>query len=239
MPPPEDPTDAPVRVVVLASGSGSTLQALLDARDPAFTVVAVGSDRPDAAALRRGSDAGAETFVVPPREHPDRAAWDRALADAVAVHRPGLVVLAGFMRIVGAPLLEAFGGRTLNTHPALLPCFPGAHGVADALAHGVRVTGCTVHLVDAGVDTGPILDQAAVRVRPDDDEASLHERIKAAERVLLVDVVARLAREQQRAAGRPDDRDSDDRDHDDRDHDDRDQPGTDPTHHRPEGTIRS
>ncbi|WP_308470061.1 phosphoribosylglycinamide formyltransferase [Kineococcus rubinsiae] len=195
MPPPEDQPDAPVRVVVLASGSGSTLQALLDAHDPAFTVVAVGSDRPDAVALRRGSDAGAETFVVPPREHADRAAWDRALTEAVAAHRPGLVVLAGFMRIVGAPLLDAFGGRILNTHPALLPAFPGAHAVPDALAHGVRVTGCTVHLVDAGVDTGPILDQAAVRVLPGDDEASLHERIKQAERVLLVEVVSRLARE--------------------------------------------
>ncbi|NIZ91957.1 phosphoribosylglycinamide formyltransferase [Kineosporiaceae bacterium B12] len=195
VPPPEDQPDAPVRVVVLASGSGSTLQALLDAHDPAFTVVAVGSDRPDAVALRRGSDAGAETFVVPPREHADRAAWDRALTEAVAAHRPGLVVLAGFMRIVGAPLLDAFGGRILNTHPALLPAFPGAHAVPDALAHGVRVTGCTVHLVDAGVDTGPILDQAAVRVLPGDDEASLHERIKQAERVLLVEVVSRLARE--------------------------------------------
>ncbi|GAB3240096.1 hypothetical protein GCM10027586_16470 [Kineococcus gypseus] len=98
------------------------------------------------------------------------------------------------MRIVGAPLLDAFGGRLVNTHPALLPSFPGAHGVRDALAHGVRVTGCTVHLVDAGVDTGPILDQAAVRVLDGDDEESLHERIKDVERRLLVDVVARLAR---------------------------------------------
>ncbi len=184
----------PARVVVLASGSGSTLQALLDARDDAFTVVAVGSDKPAAAALERARAAGAATFTVPPGEHPDRAAWDEALARAVAAHEPDLVVLAGFMRIVGSPLLDAFGGRLVNTHPALLPSFPGAHGVRDALAHGVRVTGCTVHLVDAGVDTGPILDQAAVRVLDDDDEASLHERIKDAERRLLVDVVARLAR---------------------------------------------
>ncbi|WP_432535920.1 phosphoribosylglycinamide formyltransferase [Kineococcus arenarius] len=184
----------PARVVVLASGSGSTLQALLDARDEAFTVVAVGSDKPGAAALDRARAAGAVTFTVPPGEHPDRAAWDEALAAAVAAHEPDLVVLAGFMRIVGAPLLEAFGGRLVNTHPALLPSFPGAHGVRDALAHGVRVTGCTVHLVDAGVDTGPILDQAAVRVLDGDDEESLHERIKGAERALLVDVVARLAR---------------------------------------------
>ncbi|WP_337060210.1 phosphoribosylglycinamide formyltransferase [Kineococcus sp. G2] len=184
----------PARVVVLASGSGSTLQALLDARGDAFTVVAVGSDKPGAAALERARTAGAATFTVPPAEHPDRAAWDEALAAAVAAHHPDLVVLAGFMRIVGAPLLDAFGGRLVNTHPALLPSFPGAHGVRDALAHGVKVTGCTVHLVDAGVDTGPILDQAAVRVLDDDDEASLHERIKDAERHLLVDVVARLAR---------------------------------------------
>jgi len=219
VPPLEDHPDASVRVVVLASGSGSTLQALLDARDPAFTVVAVGSDRPDAVALRRAADAGAATFVVAPREHADRPAWDRALTAAVAAHRPGLVVLAGFMRIVGAPLLDAFGGRLLNTHPALLPAFPGAHAVPDALAHGVRVTGCTVHLVDAGVDTGPILDQVAVRVLPGDDEATLHVRIKQAERVLLVDVVARLAREQQ-AAGHP-------------------TPQTDPVEHRAEGTIPS
>ncbi|WP_432496230.1 phosphoribosylglycinamide formyltransferase [Kineococcus auxinigenes] len=184
----------PARVVVLASGSGSTLQALLDARDDAFTVVAVGSDKPGAAALDRARAAGAAAFTVPPGEHPDRAAWDAALAAAVAAHEPDLVVLAGFMRIVGAPLLEAFGGRLVNTHPALLPSFPGAHGVRDALARGVKVTGCTVHLVDAGVDTGPILDQAAVRVLDGDDEESLHERIKDVERALLVDVVARLAR---------------------------------------------
>ena len=184
----------PARVVVLASGSGSTLQALLDAGDPAFAVVAVGSDRPAATALQRARAGGVATFTVPPADHADRPAWDAALAAAVAAHEPDLVVLAGFMRIVGAPLLEAFGGRIVNTHPALLPSFPGAHGVRDALAHGVKVTGCTVHLVDAGVDTGPILDQAAVRVLEDDDEASLHERIKDHERTLLVDVVGRLAR---------------------------------------------
>ncbi len=184
----------PARVVVLASGSGSLLQALLDADDPAFSVVAVGSDKPAAPALERARAAGAAAFAVPPREHPDRAAWDAALAAAVAAHEPDLVVLAGFMRVVGAPLLERFGGRLVNSHPALLPSFPGAHGVRDALAHGVKVTGCTVHLVDAGVDTGPILDQVAVRVADDDDEASLHERIKVAERRLLVDVVARLTR---------------------------------------------
>jgi phosphoribosylglycinamide formyltransferase 1 len=184
----------PARVVVLASGSGSTLQALLDAADPAWRVVAVGSDKPGVSALDRAAAAGVETFTVSPRDFPDRPAWDTALAAEVARREPDLVVLAGFMRILGAPVVEAFAGRLVNTHPALLPSFPGAHGVRDALAHGVKVTGCTVHLVDAGVDTGPILDQVAVRVLDDDDEATLHERIKTHERALLVDVVGRLAR---------------------------------------------
>ncbi len=182
------------RVVVLASGSGSTLQALLDADDPQWRVVAVGSDKPGVTALERAAAAGVETFTVSPADFADRPAWDAALAAEVARRDPDLVVLAGFMRILGAPVVDAFAGRLVNTHPALLPSFPGAHGVRDALAHGVKVTGCTVHLVDAGVDTGPILDQVAVRVLDDDDEASLHERIKTRERELLVDVVGRLAR---------------------------------------------
>ncbi|MEW9265282.1 phosphoribosylglycinamide formyltransferase [Kineococcus endophyticus] len=188
---------APVRVLVLASGSGSTLQALLDSPDRGvlWQVVAVGSDKPGVTALDRAARAGVETFTVAPADFADRPAWDVALAAEVARYEPGLVVLAGFMRILGAPFVDAFAGRTVNTHPALLPSFPGAHGVRDALAHGVKVTGCTVHLVDAGVDTGPILDQAAVRVLPDDDEASLHERIKTVERELLTHVVSRLAHE--------------------------------------------
>lgn len=195
--PPAPAPAAPVRVVVLASGSGSTLQALLDSPDRGllWEVVAVGSDKPGVLALERAAGAGVPTFTVTPAAFADRPAWDAALAAEVARHDPGLVVLAGFMRILGASLVEAHAGRMVNTHPALLPSFPGAHGVRDALAHGVKVTGCTVHLVDAGVDTGPILDQAAVRVLPDDDEASLHERIKAVERDLLADVVSRLARE--------------------------------------------
>lgn len=184
----------PARVVVLASGSGSTLQALLDAEDAAYEVVAVGSDRPGARALQRAASAGVATFTVDPADFADRPTWDRALLTEIAGREPDLVVLAGFMRILGRPVVEAFGGRTINTHPALLPSFPGAHGVRDALAHGVKVTGATVHLVDAGVDTGPILDQVAVRVLPGDDEASLHERIRTHERALLVDVVGRLAR---------------------------------------------
>jgi phosphoribosylglycinamide formyltransferase-1 len=181
---------------VLASGSGSTAQALLDAhQDPAYPaeVVAIGSDVAAAPVLDRAGAAGVTTFVVEPQAHDDRAAWNRALADAVASHRPDWVVCAGFMRILGAPVLEAHPGRVVNTHPALLPSFPGAHGVRDALAYGVKVTGCTVHLVDAGVDTGPVLAQRPVVVEPGDDEASLHERIKTVERALLVETVAALA----------------------------------------------
>ncbi|MGQ7298336.1 phosphoribosylglycinamide formyltransferase [Quadrisphaera sp. KR29] len=185
------------RLVVLASGSGTLLQALLDAAarpDAPFEVAAVGTDSAGraAAALERAARAGVPTFAVELRDHPDRAAWDAALAAELARHRPDLVVSAGFMRVLGPAVLGAFGGRTLNTHPALLPSFPGAHGVRDALAHGVKVTGCTVHLVDAGVDTGPVLAQRAVEVLDDDDEAALHERIKTVERALLVDVVTRM-----------------------------------------------
>ena len=185
------------RVVVLVSGAGTNLAALLAAHtDPAYgaRVVGVVSNRADAPALARAQAAGVATAVVAPADFPDRPAWDEGLARAVEVFDPELVVLAGFMRILGEPFLLRFGGRILNTHPALLPAFPGAHGVRDALAHGVRVTGCTVHLVDAGVDTGPILAQRAVEIRDDDDEAGLHERIKAVERELVVDVVGRVAR---------------------------------------------
>ncbi len=184
------------RLVVLVSGSGSNLQALLDAaEDPRYPaeVVAVGADVPDAFGLERAAGAGVTTFVVEPKAYADRAAWTAALADAVAAHQPDWVVCAGFMRILGPAFVQRFAGRIVNTHPALLPSFPGAHGVRDALAYGVKVTGCTVHLVDEGVDTGPVLAQAAVAVEPDDDEASLHERIKTVERELLVETVAALA----------------------------------------------
>src|SRR5690606_24011667 len=167
------------RVVVLVSGGGSNLAALLAAHDdPAYgaRVVGVVSDRPDAGGLRVAQEAGVATAVVAPGDFPDRAAWDAGLAQAVRVFDPALVVSAGFMRIVGSAFLASFAGRTLNTHPALLPAFPGAHAVRDALAHGVKVTGCTVHVVDAGVDTGPIVAQRAVEVLPGDDEATLHER---------------------------------------------------------------
>jgi phosphoribosylglycinamide formyltransferase 1 len=182
------------RLVVLLSGTGSLCAALLAATDdPAYPaeVVAVGADRPaDGLAHARGR--GLPTFVCALRAHPDRAAWDRALAAAIARHRPDLVVSAGFMKIVGPAVLDAFGGRLVNTHPALLPAFPGAHAVRDALAAGVTETGSTVHLVDEGVDTGPVLAQRRVPVQPGDDEATLHERIKTVERELLVETVARL-----------------------------------------------
>jgi phosphoribosylglycinamide formyltransferase-1 len=186
------------RLVVLVSGSGTNLQALLDAcADPAFgaTVVAVGADRSDIEGLRRAEKVGIPTFVCRVGDHTARADWDAALTEAVAAYEPDLVVSAGFMKILGAAFLSRFGDRCLNTHPALLPAFPGAHGVRDALAYGVRVTGCTVHLVDAGVDTGPIVAQAAVTVLDGDDEDSLHERIKTVERDLLTEVVGRMARE--------------------------------------------
>lgn len=191
---------SPARVVVLVSGSGSNLQALLDAVAAqgaaayGAEVVAVGADRGGIEGLRRAERAGLPTFVCRLRDHPTRAAWDRVLADAVAAHRPDLVVSAGFMKLVGAAFLERFGGRFLNTHPALLPSFPGAHGVRDALDYGVKMTGCTVHFVDQGVDTGPIIAQGVVEVRDEDDEETLHERIKTVERRLLVEAVGRLAR---------------------------------------------
>lgn len=185
------------RLVVLVSGSGTNLQALLDAcADPAYgaTVVAVGADREDIEGLRRAEKADVPTFVLRVKDFTERADWDRALTDAVAAYRPDLVVLAGFMKLVGPAFLERFGGRTVNTHPALSPMFPGMHGPRDALAYGVKVTGCTLFLVDAGVDTGPIVAQRWVEVDDDDDEATLHERIKQVERAMLVDAVGRMAR---------------------------------------------
>lgn len=188
---------AGARIVVLVSGGGSNLAALLEAhRDPAYgaRVVAVVSDTAAAGGLEVARAAGVATVVVAPQDFADRASWDVGLTQAVGVFDPALVVTAGFMRLLGRPFIDRFGGRIINTHPALLPSFPGAHGVRDALAHGVKVTGCTVHLVDAGIDTGPIIAQSTVAVAEDDDEASLHERIKAVERALLVDVVGRAAR---------------------------------------------
>jgi phosphoribosylglycinamide formyltransferase 1 len=188
------PPSAPARLVVLASGTGSLLESLLAAAvdDYPARVVAVGTDR-DCRALEVAAAAGLAAYTVRLGDHQDRDTWDAAVTAATAEHRPDLVVSAGFMKILGAQFLSRFLGRVVNTHPALLPAFPGAHAVPDALAYGVRVTGCTVHLVDAGVDTGPILAQEPIQVFEDDDEASLHERIKVVERRLLVDVLAAMA----------------------------------------------
>jgi phosphoribosylglycinamide formyltransferase-1 len=186
------------RLVVLVSGAGTNLQALLDAcADPGYgaTVVAVGADRDSIVALDRARAAGLPTFTVKVKDFATRDDWDEALARACDEHQPDLIVCAGFMKLVGRAFLARFGGRCLNTHPALLPSFPGMNGVRDALSYGVKVTGCTVFLVDAGVDAGPVLAQAAVPVQDDDDEASLHERIKVAERALLVGTVGRMARD--------------------------------------------
>ena len=185
----------PARLVVLISGTGTLLQALVDAAaDPAYGVeiVAVGSDRVEAAGLDRARRVAIPTFVHPwtGGSRPD---WDRELTRLVAAHEPDLVVSAGFMKLVGADFLARFGGRMINTHPALLPAFPGMHGPRDALAYGVKVSGASVFLVDAGVDTGVILDQAAVPVLDGDTEESLHERIKVVERDLLVAVTHLLA----------------------------------------------
>jgi phosphoribosylglycinamide formyltransferase 1 len=190
---------------VLVSGAGTNLQALLDAcTSEAYgaRVVAVGADRNGIAALDRARAAGVATFSLRVRDFPARADWDRALTAACAGFEPDLIVLAGFMKLVGADFLARFGGRVINTHPALLPSFPGMRGAGDALDYGVKVSGCTVFLVDAGTDSGPVIAQAAVPVHDDDDEASLHERIKVAERALLVDTVGRMVRDGWSVAGR-------------------------------------
>jgi phosphoribosylaminoimidazolecarboxamide formyltransferase / IMP cyclohydrolase len=187
----------PARVVVLVSGTGTLLQALLDAAgEPGYParVVAVGADRCGIEGLARAERAGVPTFVVALADHPERAAWDASLTAAVAGHRPDLVVSAGFMKVLGPAFLDGVGCPVINTHPALLPAFPGTRGVADALAYGVKVTGATVHLVDAGVDTGPVLAQTPVAVAPGDTVDALHERIKVEERRLLVRTVAELVR---------------------------------------------
>jgi phosphoribosylglycinamide formyltransferase 1 len=188
------PPSAPARLIVLASGTGSLLESILAAAvgDYPARVVAVGTDR-DCRALEIAQAASLPSFTTRLGDHADRDAWDAAITEATAAHQPDLVVSAGFMKILGPQFLSRFPGRVVNTHPALLPAFPGAHAVPDTLAYGVRVTGCTVHLVDAGMDTGPILAQEAVDVLGDDDESALHERIKVVERRLLVNVLAAMA----------------------------------------------
>ncbi len=192
---PEQPDATPI--VVLVSGSGTNLQALIDATaDPAYGVriAAVGADRDGIEGLERARRAGIETFVLSVADFASRDDWDRALAERVGVHDPAVVVLAGFMKLAGPAFLAAFGGRTLNTHPALSPAFPGMHGPRDALEYGVTITGATLFVVDEGVDSGPIVAQVAVPVEADDSVESLHERIKSSERGMLVEWVGRLAR---------------------------------------------
>ncbi|MEO6503694.1 MAG: phosphoribosylglycinamide formyltransferase [Jatrophihabitantaceae bacterium] len=182
-----------VRLVVLASGSGSTLQAVLDAAaapDFGAAVVAAGTDRPECSAMRRAAEAGVPTFAVPLADYADRADWDAALAEAIAGHRPDLVLLAGFMRVLSPATVSRF--EMINTHPSLLPSFPGGHAISDALAHGVKVTGVTVHRVDAGLDSGPILAQAAVPVCAEDTVDTLRQRIQLAEKPLFLDTIRQL-----------------------------------------------
>lgn len=183
------------RIVVLASGSGTTLQAVLD--DPALRrhVVAAGTDVPECPAMARARDAGIPTFAEALADHPDRDRWNDALAEAIAQYDPDLVVLAGFMRILGPKVVARF--RIVNTHPALLPAFPGAHAIRDALAAGATTTGVTVHWVDEGVDTGPVIAQVPVEILPGDDETTLRERVQAAEKPLYVRAIRELISEPQ------------------------------------------
>ncbi|MEI2730633.1 MAG: phosphoribosylglycinamide formyltransferase [Dermatophilaceae bacterium] len=198
MTPTRGATPAARDVVALVSGSGTLLQALIDAcEDPAYgvRVVAVGSDRDDVEGLARAHRAGIPTFVRRLADYPTRADWDGALTAAVAAYEPALVVSAGFLKLVGPAFLARFGGRYLNSHNALLPSFPGIHGPRDALAYGVKISGATLFVVDEGVDTGAIVAQVAVPVLDADTEDTLTERIKAVERPQLVEYVGRMARE--------------------------------------------
>lgn len=189
------------RVVVLVSGTGTLLQALIDAQNQGLLdaqIVAVGSEEADCQGIARAKQAGIDTFVVPmpqllKRGSAEREAWDRAFADAVDEYHPDLVVLAGFMKLFGTPFMTRFGGKIINSHPAMLPLFPGAHAVRDALAAGATSTGASIFWVDDGVDSGEMIAQVPVPIKPGDDEATLHERIKVTERLLIVRTVNELA----------------------------------------------
>lgn len=195
----------PNRLVVLASGEGTLLQNLIDscaAGSVPALIAAVGADREGAGALRRAEQAGIPGFVCRLGDYPDRADWDKALTERCASYRPDIIVSAGFMKLLGPVFLDEFSGRCINSHPALLPAFPGMHAVRDALAYGVRVTGCSVFLVDAGLDSGPVIAQEAVPVHDDDDEETLTERVKVSERVLLARTVAAMLRDGWTVSGR-------------------------------------
>ena len=191
-------------VVVLISGAGSNLLALLKAADhPLYPVriLAVGSDRA-AEGLAHADLYGVPTFVIEPTRFSDMESWSKKLQETIEHFEPDLIVLAGFMRILPPSFIERFGPNIINTHPSLLPMFPGAHAVRDALAAGARETGVTIHVVDSGVDTGPIIEQKTITVFPADDVASLHERIKVEERKLLVDTVLSIAEKRTELASR-------------------------------------
>jgi phosphoribosylglycinamide formyltransferase-1 len=198
--------DAPLRLAVLVSGSGSNLQALLEAiaADPGFRgeIVVVGSDRAAAHGLERARAAGIATVAVAVTDFDDRGAWERALVAELQQHRPEAIVLAGFMRLVTDGFLAQWPDAVINTHPSLLPAFRGAHAVREALAYGVKVTGSTVHFVDAEVDHGPVIAQRAVDIHDGDDEDTLHARIKAVEHQLLPHCVKLLCQGRLRIDGR-------------------------------------
>ena len=175
-----------VNVAVLVSGSGTLLQAILDNQDGHYRVSLVVADK-ECPALDRARRAGVPTEVV--AMQPNRAAWNARLAEVVGSVSPDLVVSAGFMRILGEAFLSRFEGKTINTHPSLLPAFPGADAVGDAMDYGVKVTGCTVHYVDAGMDTGEIIAQRAVEIQDGETQDALHERIKQAERNQIVNLL--------------------------------------------------
>jgi phosphoribosylglycinamide formyltransferase-1 len=190
------------RIAVLVSGSGTNLQALLD--DPVCgpRIALVLSDRRGVKAIERAESRGVEAVVLEPKDFDGRDAFDHAVADLLRERGIDAVVTAGYMRLLGSPVLEAYAGRWLNVHPSLLPAFPGTHGVADALAHGVKVTGVTVFLVDEGVDTGPIVMQEAIEVRDDDDWDSLEARVHEVEHYLLPAATAALVEGRLRVEGR-------------------------------------
>jgi phosphoribosylglycinamide formyltransferase-1 len=185
----------PSRLLVLVSGEGTLLQQLIDAcaaRTINANVVAAGADRDGTKAIRRAQAAGIPTFICRVADRHDRADWDKALTYCCAQYKPDLIVAAGFLKLFGPVFLDEFGGRCINSHPALLPAFPGMHGIRDALGYGVKVTGCTVFMVDAGLDSGPVIAQAPVAIQDGDDEESLTERVKQAERALLTETVAAM-----------------------------------------------
>lgn len=191
-----------VRVGVLVSGSGTLLQAILDEQDEHYAVVVVVSDRPDIAALERAARARVPTAIMRLADYPDRPAFSTAVARVLRAHDVDLACNAGYMKILSGTYFDMLGVPAMNSHPALLPAFPGAHGVREALAAGVKVTGATIHFATEDLDGGPIIAQEAIRVLDDDSEESLHERIKVAERRMYPEVIRLFAQERLNVDGR-------------------------------------